>query len=127
MYNVNVRCETQLNVDKNERAARMTNSTDILSIDEVADLFSVHVVTARKLAAEGRIPGRKVGREWRFSRRALIEWLESGEETNEERAKTCCDNQVRESGKSTSLSALVASSVAQARRTKKPRKNFTTE
>lgn len=52
---------------------------DILTLEEAAELFSVSVKTFIKLLKEEKVPARKIGREWRFSRKALIEWLSSGD------------------------------------------------
>jgi excisionase family DNA binding protein len=52
---------------------------EILNMDEAAELFGVSVKTFIKLLKEEKVPGRKIGREWRFSRKALIEWLSSGD------------------------------------------------
>ncbi|HHV60170.1 MAG TPA: methyltransferase domain-containing protein [Clostridiaceae bacterium] len=51
---------------------------EILTLEEAAELFGVSVKTFIKLLKEETIPARKIGREWRFSRKALIEWLSSG-------------------------------------------------
>lgn len=48
---------------------------DILDVIEAASLLSVHPVTLRRLAKAGRIPGRKVGRAWKFSRPALVSFV----------------------------------------------------
>lgn len=50
-------------------------SGEVLDVDEASKLLGVHAVTLRKLAAEGSVPSRKVGRAWRFSRAALHHWL----------------------------------------------------
>ncbi|NTV90577.1 MAG: methyltransferase domain-containing protein [Clostridiales bacterium] len=52
---------------------------EILNMDEAAELFSVSVKTFIKLLKEEKVPGRKIGREWRFSRAALVNWLSSGD------------------------------------------------
>ncbi len=52
---------------------------EILTMDEAAELFGVSVKTFIKLLKEEKVPGRKIGREWRFSRQALISWLASGD------------------------------------------------
>jgi len=52
---------------------------EILNMEEAADLFGVSVKTFIKLLKEEKVPARKIGREWRFSRKALIEWLSSGD------------------------------------------------
>ena len=51
---------------------------DILTIDEAAELIGVSVKTFNKVLHAESIPGRKIGREWKFSRAALIEWVGSG-------------------------------------------------
>lgn len=52
---------------------------EILTMEEAAELFGVSVKTFIKLLKEEKVPARKIGREWRFSRKALIEWLSSGD------------------------------------------------
>lgn len=52
---------------------------DILNIDEAAQLLGVSSKTFAKVLREGEIPGRKIGREWKFSRLALIDWVARGQ------------------------------------------------
>ncbi len=52
---------------------------EILTMEEAAELFGVSVKTFIKLLKEEKVPARKIGREWRFSRKALIEWLSAGD------------------------------------------------
>ncbi len=51
----------------------------VLTLDEAADLLRVDPKEMRKLAANGDVPGRKVGNEWRFSREGLLNWLSGNE------------------------------------------------
>ena len=51
---------------------------DILNIDEAAELLGVSIKTFNKVLHHENMPARKIGREWKFSRRALIEWVGSG-------------------------------------------------
>ncbi len=48
---------------------------DILTADEVAQLMRVSRDTVYRLVARGELPGRKVGRAWRFSRAAIQQHL----------------------------------------------------
>jgi excisionase family DNA binding protein len=48
---------------------------EILNIDGAAAFLGVSVKTFSKVLREGDVPGRKVGREWKFSRRALVDWI----------------------------------------------------
>ena len=52
---------------------------EILTMEDAAEFFGVSVKTFIKLLKEEKVPGRKIGREWRFSREALIEWLAAGD------------------------------------------------
>ena len=52
---------------------------EILNMEEASELFGVSVKTFIKLLKEEKVPARKIGREWRFSRKALIDWLSSGD------------------------------------------------
>lgn len=58
---------------------RYAMEKEILSMEEAAELFNVSIKTFIKLLKEEKVPARKIGREWRFSRRALIDWLSSGD------------------------------------------------
>jgi excisionase family DNA binding protein len=58
----------------------MSASSDgeVLNIDEAAALLGVSLKTFNKVLHKENIPARKIGREWKFSRKALIEWVGSG-------------------------------------------------
>ena len=58
----------------------MTESPDreIMTIEEAAQLLGVSVKTFNKVLHTESIPARKIGREWKFSRQALIDWIGSG-------------------------------------------------
>lgn len=48
---------------------------EILTIREVAELLKINEKTAYRLAAEGRLPGFKVGGSWRFERQEISNWI----------------------------------------------------
>src|SRR5215813_5768106 len=50
---------------------------EILNIDGAAAFLGVSIKTFSKVLRDGDVPGRKVGREWKFSRQALIDWVSS--------------------------------------------------
>ena len=52
---------------------------EILNIDEAAELLGVSVKTFNKVLHSEDLPARKIGREWKFSRAALIAWVGRGE------------------------------------------------
>ena len=48
---------------------------EIMSIKEVAEYLGIHEITIYKLANEGRLPGFKVGGQWRFQKDVLDKWI----------------------------------------------------
>jgi excisionase family DNA binding protein len=56
-----------------------TEAAEVLDIDEVAELLQAEPDAVRELAESGRLPGRKIGDEWRFLRRAVLAWLGGAE------------------------------------------------
>lgn len=54
-------------------------SKEILNVEEAAEFLSFNPVTIRLKARLGEILGRKIGKEWRFSRRALLAWIKGTE------------------------------------------------
>ena len=55
---------------------------DILNIEEAAALLGVSIKTFNKVLHTEHIPARKIGREWKFSRQALIDWVGSGDSSS---------------------------------------------
>ena len=51
---------------------------DVLTSAEAADFLKVSTRTVLDEAKRGRLPGRRVGKGWRFSRKVLEQWLASG-------------------------------------------------
>ena len=55
----------------------MTQSPpEVMTIQETSEYLRVPVSSLYKLAQSGKIPCQKVGRHWRFKRRAIEDWLE---------------------------------------------------
>jgi len=53
----------------------MSESDEVLTAEEAAALLKVATPTVLKESREGRLPGVKIGREWRYSRTALLAHL----------------------------------------------------
>lgn len=51
---------------------------EVLNLEEASNLLGVSTKTLQKILREEEIPARKIGREWRFSRIALLKWLAQG-------------------------------------------------
>ena len=56
-------------------------SSDIMTVGEVAAYLKLPISTVYRLAERREIPGHKVGRQWRFQRSVLDEWLRRRSET----------------------------------------------
>ena len=65
----------------------ITMATDILTIKEFAEFLKLTEKTAYRLAADGKIPGFKVGGSWRF-RRDEIEKMTRSEQPNKKNGKS---------------------------------------
>ena len=61
------------------RVPTQLREPDVLTVEQLAELLQVDGKTLRSLAAKGELPGRKVGRHWRFSRQAVLDWLATPE------------------------------------------------
>lgn len=51
-------------------------SDQILTLKEVAEYLKLAEKTAYRLAAEGKLPGFKVGGSWRFKKVDIDQWIE---------------------------------------------------
>ena len=74
----------QLDAGRTRRTATGTNDTPepsgtaadaVLTLDEAAALLRVATDDIVERVEAGTLPGRRLGGEWRFSRTALLEWL----------------------------------------------------
>ncbi len=65
-------------------------SSHVLTINEVAELLRVSRYTVYRLASRGELPGRKIGRVWRFPKGAIEKHLSGhgADCTSSERAKS---------------------------------------
>ncbi len=44
---------------------------DVLTADEVAEYLRIHPYTVRRLARAGKLPGSRIGGQWRFDKKEL--------------------------------------------------------
>ena len=49
---------------------------DVMTIEEASAYLRISLSTLYKVSQQSKIPCQKVGRQWRFHRRALDRWLE---------------------------------------------------
>jgi excisionase family DNA binding protein len=58
---------------------RPVDAPEVLTPAQLAELLQVDEETVIALAEKRELPGRKVGKEWRFSREAILAWLAEDE------------------------------------------------
>ncbi|MCC6428912.1 MAG: helix-turn-helix domain-containing protein [Phycisphaerales bacterium] len=58
---------------------------EVMTIDDLAGYLQVSKSSLYKLAQDGKVPGHKVGKHWRFHRSVIDRWLGDNPETNRER------------------------------------------
>jgi excisionase family DNA binding protein len=54
--------------------AQIAPSDQIFTIKELSEHLRVHPTTIYRLLRQGRLPGFRVGSNWRFSREAIEQW-----------------------------------------------------
>jgi len=57
----------------------MTNDSNeqVMTLEELAQYLKVPKSTLYKTLQDGRIPGQKIGKQWRFGKAAIDQWLAS--------------------------------------------------
>ena len=57
---------------------RSAGPPEVMTIDDLALYLQLSKSSLYKLAQEGKVPGQKVGRHWRFHRESIDKWLKRG-------------------------------------------------
>jgi excisionase family DNA binding protein len=52
---------------------------EVMTAEQAAELLLIETKVVLEMAEAGKLPGRKLGATWRFSRSALLAWLGEGE------------------------------------------------
>lgn len=60
---------------------------EILTLKEVAEYLKLAEKTAYRLAAEGKLPGFKVGGSWRFKQEDVQKWIEEQKSPKRKKGK----------------------------------------
>lgn len=73
----------------------MAMNDEILTMKEAAEYLKVSDDTIRRRLKDdpGAFPGRQIGRQWRFSKRALLRWVEGYDEPPTPHASQIGDTQ----------------------------------
>jgi len=64
----------------------MTQSSDeVMTIEELAAYLKIPKSTLYKQVQEGKVPGQKIGKQWRFGKKAIDRWTnESSKDQHKE-------------------------------------------
>lgn len=52
---------------------------EVMTLDELAIYLKLPKSTLYKQVQEGKIPGQKIGKQWRFGKRAIDHWMNDGQ------------------------------------------------
>ena len=77
---------------RQQRLAEMDE--EILDVNRAAKILGVSSRTVYNMARQGQIPATRVGREWRFARKTLIDWVSKSSE-NEQLAAVLRNGKIR--------------------------------
>jgi hypothetical protein len=58
-----------------QHSFRPSAPPEVLDIEQTAELLGVDQEAIAALAASGELPGREIAGQWRFLRRAVLDWL----------------------------------------------------
>jgi excisionase family DNA binding protein len=73
----------QLPLLKLSRAERIAAMDEILDVQGAARVLGVSARTVYNLARQGEIPAMRIGREWRFARKNLVEWVANASQADQ--------------------------------------------
>lgn len=62
------------------RRSRPPPPPEVMTIDDLAAYLQVSKSSLYKLAQEGKVPGQKVGKHWRFHKKVIDRWLSQKKE-----------------------------------------------
>jgi len=62
---------------ESHRARTPTPPPEVMTIDDLSTYLQVSKSSLYKLAQEGKVPGQKVGKHWRFRRDTIDRWLDA--------------------------------------------------
>jgi excisionase family DNA binding protein len=60
----------------------MAHEEDVFTVPELANYLRMKPITIYKHVAGGKLPGFKVGSQWRFKKKTIDSWIEEQERSN---------------------------------------------
>lgn len=55
-----------------------TPNNEVMTLDELSIYLKIAKSTLYKLVQEDRLPGQKIGKQWRFGKQGIDQWLAEG-------------------------------------------------
>jgi excisionase family DNA binding protein len=55
--------------------AQSNTKVQILNVSELSEYLRIHKTTIYRMLREGKLPGFRIGSDWRFSVEAIDQWL----------------------------------------------------
>jgi excisionase family DNA binding protein len=55
-----------------------TPNNEVMTLDELSVYLKIPKSTLYKLVQEGCLPGQKIGKQWRFGKQGIDQWLAEG-------------------------------------------------
>lgn len=74
----------------------MKDYPEILTLEQAAGFLQVSARTIQRLVADGRLPGRQVGSQWRFDREQLRGWVRGEDPPSADRRREEYERRLRE-------------------------------
>lgn len=65
-------------IDKKTGSKMKLEFEPLINTEEAAKLLGIHAKTLQLMAREGKVPGIRVGKFWRFRKSQLDHWVQSG-------------------------------------------------
>ncbi len=59
--------------------AANVSTDEVLTLEEVAALLKIPIDAVQTCVEQSDLPGRRFGKDWRFSKTAVLSWLAAGE------------------------------------------------
>ncbi len=51
---------------------------EIMTIEELSNYLKIPRSTLYKLVQSGKLPGQKIGKQWRFGKKSIDQWINDG-------------------------------------------------
>ena len=64
--------------DKVSKGTKEVIMAELMTTREIAKYLKLHQITVLKHVSEGKIPAVRIGRVWRFDKKAIDRWLGGG-------------------------------------------------